>query len=107
MTGLSFVAVTALVKSMGPRIPPAEAAFLRYLLGLVFLLPMIRDLREAHLTPRQWRLFTLRGLCHAVGVILWFYAMTRIPIAEVTAMNYLAPVYVSVGAALFLSLIHI
>ena len=28
--------------------------------------------------------------------------MTRIPIAEVTAMNYLAPVYVSVGAALFL-----
>ena len=102
MTGLSFVAVTALVKSMGPRIPPAEAAFLRYLLGLVFLLPMIRDLREAHLTPRQWRLFTLRGLCHAVGVILWFYAMTRIPIAEVTAMNYLAPVYVSVGAALFL-----
>ncbi|MEP3637391.1 MAG: DMT family transporter [Paracoccaceae bacterium] len=102
MTGLSFVAVTALVKSMGPRIPPAEAAFLRYLLGLVFLLPMIHDLREAHLTPRQWRLFTLRGLCHAVGVILWFYAMTRIPIAEVTAMNYLAPVYVSVGAALFL-----
>ncbi|MEO9518056.1 MAG: DMT family transporter [Paracoccaceae bacterium] len=102
MTGLLFVAVTALVKSMGPRIPPAEAAFLRYLLGLVFLLPMIRDLREAHLTRRQWGLFTLRGLCHAVGVILWFYAMTRIPIAEVTAMNYLAPVYVSVGAALFL-----
>ena len=28
--------------------------------------------------------------------------MTRIPIAEVTAMNYLAPVYVSIGAALFL-----
>ncbi|MEO9895948.1 MAG: DMT family transporter [Paracoccaceae bacterium] len=102
MTGLLFVAVTALVKSMGPRIPPAEAAFLRYLLGLVFLLPMIRDLRDAHLTPRQWRLFTLRGIFHAVGVILWFYAMTRIPIAEVTAMNYLAPVYVSVGAALFL-----
>ncbi|MEO9819724.1 MAG: DMT family transporter [Paracoccaceae bacterium] len=102
MTGLLFVAVTALVKSMGPRIPPAEAAFLRYLLGLVFLLPMIRDLRDAHLTSRQWRLFTLRGIFHAVGVILWFYAMTRIPIAEVTAMNYLAPVYVSVGAALFL-----
>ncbi len=102
MTGLSFVAVTALVKSMGPRIPPAEAAFLRYLLGLVFLLPMIKDLREAHLTRRQVKLFTLRGVCHALGVILWFYAMTRIPIAEVTAMNYLAPVYVSVGAALFL-----
>jgi drug/metabolite transporter (DMT)-like permease len=35
-------------------------------------------------------------------VILWFFAMTRIPLAEVTAMNYLSPVYVTIGAALFL-----
>ncbi|WP_299292768.1 DMT family transporter [uncultured Tateyamaria sp.] len=102
VTGLCFVAVTALVKYMGPRVPPAEAAFLRYLLGLVFLVPMLPAVRDAHLTARQWRLFTLRGAFHAGGVILWFYAMTRIPIAEVTAMNYLAPVYVSIGAALFL-----
>ncbi len=102
VTGLCFVAVTALVKYMGPRVPPAEAAFLRYVLGLVFLLPMLPAVRAAHLTRRQWGLFTLRGLFHSGGVILWFYAMTRIPIAEVTAMNYLAPVYVSIGAALFL-----
>lgn len=102
VTGLCFVAVTALVKYMGDGIPPAEAAFLRYFLGLVFLLPMLPALREARLTARQWRLFSLRGVFHTCGVILWFFAMTRIPIAEVTAMNYLAPVYVSVGAALFL-----
>jgi len=35
-------------------------------------------------------------------VTLWFYAMTQIPIAEVTAMNYLSPVFVTLGAALFL-----
>lgn len=102
VTGLCFVAVTALVKHMGSRVPPAEAAFLRYLLGLVFLLPMLKDLREAQLTPRQWKLFGMRGMFHAGAVILWFYAMTRIPIAEVTAMNYLSPVYVTIGAAIFL-----
>ena len=102
VTGLCFIAVTALVKFMGPRMPPAETAFLRYLLGLVFLLPMLGQLRALTLSPRLWRLFSLRGLCHAGGVVLWFYAMTRIPIAEVTAMNYLAPVYVTIGAALFL-----
>ena len=102
VTGLCFVAVTALVKHMGSRVPPAEAAFLRYLLGLVFLLPMLKDLREARLTPRQWKLFGMRGIFHAGAVILWFYAMTRIPIAEVTAMNYLSPVYVTIGAAIFL-----
>jgi drug/metabolite transporter (DMT)-like permease len=102
VTGLLFVAVTALVKYMGPRIPPAEAAFIRYAVGLVFILPMISTFRTTRLTGRQWRLFTLRGVCHAGGVMLWFFAMTRIPIAEVTAMNYLSPVYVAVGAALFL-----
>lgn len=101
-TGICFVAVTALVKWMGPAMPPAQSAFLRYLLGLVFLLPLINDLRRTPVTRRQWKLFGLRGFLHAVGVMLWFFSMTRIPIAEVTAMNYLAPVYVSIGAALFL-----
>ncbi|MEM6481893.1 MAG: DMT family transporter, partial [Pseudomonadota bacterium] len=43
-----------------------------------------------------------RGLAHAVAVGLWFYAMARIPIADVTAMNYLSPIYITIGAALFL-----
>ncbi|MGB5865707.1 MAG: DMT family transporter [Sulfitobacter sp.] len=102
VTGVCFIMVTALVKTMGPRLPPGEAAFLRYAMGLVFLLPVVRSLQNAHLTRRQWTLFSLRGFFHAGGVILWFYAMVRIPIAEVTAMNYLAPIYVTIGAAVFL-----
>ncbi len=102
VTGVCFIMVTALVKTMGPRLPPGEAAFIRYAMGLVFLLPSLGALRDAHLTRRQWTLFSVRGLCHAGGVILWFYAMVRIPIAEVTAMGYLAPIYVTVGAAVFL-----
>ncbi len=102
VTGGCFVAVTALVKYMGQDVPSAQAAFLRYLLGLVFLIPMVPALRATRLTPRHWRLFALRGVFHAAGVLLWFFAMTRIPIADVTALNYLAPIYVTIGAALFL-----
>ena len=102
MTGICFVAVTAIVKVMGPRVPPAEAAFLRYVMGLVFLIPMLPSLMETRLSARQVGLFGLRGLFHSLGVIMWFFAMTRIPIAEVTALNYVAPVYVTIGAALFL-----
>lgn len=102
VTGICFIMVTALVKTMGPRLPPGEAAFLRYAMGLVFLLPSLGALRAAHLTKRQWTLFSMRGFFHAGGVILWFYAMVRIPIAEVTAMGYLAPIYVTIGAAVFL-----
>ena len=102
ITGVCFVMVTALVKTLGPRIPAAEAAFLRYALGLVFLLPMIRPMLRARLTRRQLGLFGLRGVAHTIGVIMWFFAMTQIPIAEVTAMNYLSPIYVTIGAALIL-----
>jgi drug/metabolite transporter (DMT)-like permease len=97
-----FVAVTAIVKHVGDDVPAAQAAFLRYVLGLVFLLPMIRPIMAARLTARQIKMFAIRGVVHALAVILWFYAMARLPIAEVTAMNYLSPVYVSIGAALFL-----
>lgn len=100
--GLCFVVMTALVKSMGPNLHPAQSAFLRYLLGLVFLLPAIRPILNANLTRRHWGLFGLRGGLHAVGVMLWFFAMTQIPLAEVTAMNYLTPVYVTIGAVFFL-----
>ncbi|MEN8840187.1 MAG: DMT family transporter, partial [Octadecabacter sp.] len=102
LTGLNFVAVTAIVKHVGSDVPAAQGAFLRYLLGLVFLIPMIRPIMAAHLTKRQLKLFAGRGVVHTIAVILWFYAMARIPIADVTAMNYLSPVYVTLGAALLL-----
>ena len=102
VTGLLFVGVTALVKYLGTDIPAPQAAFIRYALGLVFLLPMIRPIVRADLSAKQWGLFAARGLAHSIGVALWFFAMARIPIADVTAMNYLAPIYVTIGAALFL-----
>ena len=102
VTGLCFVAVTAMVKYLGDDMPAAQSAFLRYLLGLIFLLPMLSSLRAVRFTRESLTFFGLRGMLHAVGVILWFYAMTKISLAEVTAMNYLSPIYVTLGAAVFL-----
>ena len=39
-------------------------------------------------------MYAARGFVHGIGVILWFYAMARIPIAEVTAIGYTAPIFV-------------
>ncbi len=102
VTGLLFVAVTATVKLVGKDVPAAQSAFLRYILGLVFLIPMIRPMLQANLNARLLKLFCLRGAAHALAIIFWFYAMARIPIADVTALNYLNPIYVTVGAALVL-----
>ncbi|SLN47207.1 Riboflavin transporter [Roseisalinus antarcticus] len=102
VTGMNFVAVTAIVKHVGSDIPAPQSAFLRYALGLVFVIPMLRPILSAQLTKRQLWLFSARGVVHTLGVMLWFFAMTRITIAEVTAMNYLNPVYVTIAAALLM-----
>ncbi|WP_422029502.1 DMT family transporter [Roseovarius sp.] len=102
VTGLLLVGVTAMVKILGTRIPAVEAAFLRFLLGLIFAVPMLLRAGEFRFSRGTWGLFGLRGLAHMTAVVLWFYAMARIPIADVTAMNYMSPIYVTIGAALFL-----
>lgn len=102
VAGLLFVFVNAGVKYLGPRVPAPEAAFLRYALGLVLLIPTIRPILNARLTRRQWAMISTRGVLHAAGVGCWFFAMARIPIADVTAINYLSPIFVAIGAALFL-----
>lgn len=102
LTGLLFLGVTVLVKILGPRVPAPEAAFLRYLLGLVLLVPMLKTSLKDKLDLSLWINFIARGIFHTLAVVLWFFAMTQIPIAEVTAMNYLSPVYVALGAVIFL-----
>lgn len=102
VTGILFVAVTALVKVLGTRVPAPQAAFLRYAMGLVFVLPILGTMWSLRPDRGTWGLIAARGVFHTAGVALWFYAMARIPIADVTAMNYLSPIYVTLGAALFL-----
>lgn len=102
ITGLLFVGVTGIVKHLGSGLPAAEAAFLRYVMGLVFVIPLIGLIKRANLTKVELSLFVWRGAVHSVGVMLWFYGMTMLPMAEVTAMSYLSPVFVTIGAALFL-----
>lgn len=102
VTGICFVAVTALVKHGAQDLPAAQSGFMRYIIGLVLLAPLAGPILRAGLTRRQLILFGSRGLLQSLGVICWFFAMTRITIAEVTAMNYLSPIYITLGAAFLL-----
>lgn len=100
--GISFVGVTGIVRHLGTELPAAEAAFLRFAFGVLFLSPSLVMALKTRQVWAQWRLIGLRGALHTVAVVLWFFAMARIPLAEVTAIGYLNPIVVTIGAALFL-----
>ena len=99
--GLSFVGVNGIVRYLGTDLPAAQSAFLRFGFGVLLLLPAIISALRRGFGPGLLRLYGWRGAVHLVAVILWFYAMARIPLAEVTAIGYLNPVLVTLGAALF------
>ena len=101
-TGVLFVAVTVIVRHLGSDLPAIEAAFIRYAFGLVLIIPVLLRVRTRFLTRALLKLYAARGLCHGAGVMLWFYAMARIPVADVVAVGYAAPIFVIIGAAVFL-----
>ena len=107
LTGILFVGVTGVVRHLGSDMPAVQAAFIRYLIGLFLLIPIFLRLRAewlitGPLSRRTLGLHGMRGVVHGLAVILWFYAMARIPIAQVTALGFTAPIFTTIGAALFL-----
>ncbi len=101
-SGFCFVGVTGIVRHLGTDLPAAQSAFIRFAWGIVFLLPAVLPLLRRRIAPRLMGVLAVRGLVHSMAVILWFFAMARIPVAEVTAIGYLNPVLVTIGAALLL-----
>ncbi len=101
LTTVLFVCVTAIVRYLGSDIPASQAAFIRYLVGCFLVLPTLVPLFRLRPSGSAMGLFALRGVVHGIAVTLWFYAMARIPIAEVTAIGYTAPIFVTIGAWVF------
>lgn len=98
--GLSFVGVTGIVRYIGTDLPAAQSAFLRFGFGVALIAPWLVPMLRAGFAPGVWQMFAWRGAVHVAAVILWFYAMARLPVAEVTAIGYLNPVLVMLGGVL-------
>ena len=102
LTTLLFVGVTATVRYLEGEVPAPQAAFLRYAIGTLLLTPSLITLIKIKPNKPLMSKFLLRGLVHSFGVTLWFYAMSVMPVAEVTAIGFLTYIFVSIGACIFL-----
>jgi len=102
VAGLCFVLVSVLVRRVGTDLSAPQAAFIRYLFGTLMLASVVFRIVRRELRVNAPGVMLVRGVAHGLGVIFWFFAMARIPMAEVTAIGYLTPVIVTVAAAVFL-----
>ena len=78
-------------------------AFMRYLAGTLILMPVIYRVGLQRATrSRRKGLHVFRGAIHACGMFLWFAALPITGLAEITALGFTGPIFVTIGAALFL-----
>lgn len=101
-SGAAFALMMALVRKVSSEIHPFEAAFFRNALGLVFLAPWLMASGIGVLHGGRFPIHLLRagfGLC---AMLLLFTALSRLPLAEVTALTFTAPLFATIGAALIL-----
>jgi drug/metabolite transporter (DMT)-like permease len=101
--GMLFVVLNTFLKKLSHELDPWLVGWLRYLLGaLVMLGPVLRH-GVRRLWPKRHGLQFLRGAFHTAGLLAWFAALPHISLAELTAIGFSGPLWVCLGAVLFLS----
>lgn len=81
---------------------PFEIAFFRNLFSLLFVLPWFVRYGLEPLRTRHFKMHALRTVLNVAAMLCFFYALAVTPLAQVTALNFTAPIFAAVLAIVIL-----
>ena len=98
--GFIFTSTSVMIRLLAEQIESVQTAFFRGVFSVILLLPMIlsgrvRPWQSKRITGHFWR--TLAG---TASMVLGFYAVTLLPLADATALAFSQPLFSVVVAAL-------
>ena len=100
---LMFALMFAAVRWLGPHFPIGEIVFFRSLLGLPVIVVAASLSGGLHLlATRRVDSHALRSIAGVISMFCNFTAYTLLPLADVTAIGFAAPLFIVVLAAVFL-----
>jgi drug/metabolite transporter (DMT)-like permease len=98
-----FAGMSVSVKLLGSGIPAGLTIFVRGLISVAVLALIAWQTAGLHLLKtRNVRSHALRSLSGTVSMFCLFTSLTMIPLADVTAISFTAPMFLTVLAMLFL-----
>jgi drug/metabolite transporter (DMT)-like permease len=100
LAGIVFQFLNATVKHLSHELPPLQVAWLRWLAGVLCIAPFAWH--AGKLGTRELRLHAFRACFHGGGYTLWYLGVALIPLATTAALSFTGPLFVTLGAALFL-----
>ena len=101
---LVFIVMAALIKSTAPHVPPGQVVFFRSLFAIPVIVAWLawrRELRTGLRTVQPMG-HVWRGVVGTTAMGLGFAGLGYLPLPEVTAIGYAAPLLTVVFAAMFL-----
>lgn len=100
-SAFAFSLMNLLVKLTGQRLPSAEVVLCRSVVSLAISYVMVRR-AGVYLWGRNRKGLVFRGLIGFAGLLCFFYAIPRLPLAEATMLQFTHPVWTTLLAAIVL-----
>ncbi len=95
-------AMTLTIRLLSDDFHAFEIAFFRNFFALVLIIPFIRPIRLAAFRARRPGTIFICAALHVIGMLSFFYAVAFMPLAELTALTFSKPLFMTVGAVIFL-----
>jgi len=102
LSGLLFTCLNTVVRSITLTMDGLESQFLRYLFGFLVMAPLLIKEGWRSYIPVDMKGQFWRGAVHSVGLWFWFAALPKISLADMTAIGFSGPIFIMIGASLFL-----
>ena len=102
-SGFGFTVAATLVKLLGETgITAFQTVFVRALIGLAIVVPWLWHARVSPWRSGHLKIHLARALFGGLAVTLAYYAFTVMPLADVTAISFTIPLFVTLLAAFLL-----
>ncbi|HXZ95958.1 MAG TPA: DMT family transporter [Burkholderiales bacterium] len=92
--GLLFACMGVFVKLGSPHFSSAELVFYRSVIGLATIFAVTRHLRLS-LATRHWKMHLSRSISGFIAILLYFYAISALPLATAVTLNYTSPLFLA------------
>lgn len=103
IASIAYAITAVLVKHVSHTIPYNLIVFSRFAIGLIFLLPIVIKNPIIVTSVNNYKLHILRGLSGLLAIAGFFYSIKYIPLLDAMMLNNVAPIFIPIISALFLS----
>ena len=97
-----FTSMGICIRLSSAFVPVIEIVFFRNILAVLIMAPVLIRQGAGSIRMNRPKLFFSRASINFIGMLSGFTAVTLIPLAEMTALSFTGPIFVTIGAALFL-----